>query len=489
MKPLPQQLSDDEPHVSGDEYSTGPDNKDEDEDPSGNDFTDSPHLLSSPTHLAEKEKEEEEEYERNIITVTPTQKLGRHATPPPDSRNEVCRKNSSSHLIESAYSFNTLISKAQNRRLSVPHLRRSVKHAVNHQDIFGESTFRARMRKEYPLSSCALAFLFQLLFFGCVLTMLVLFCMKVHRREANVSRERLLWYGYATLPDVAVVVHNYAGTKHHFSVRAQKKYIKGIDYAGRVKVDIPLTRCDLRLNGDEVQEGAYCFPKGGDDMVVGQTFGQSKYRYVEISIDADTWPIADAQISLYVKNYVDMHNWIWDSHYYNINSGWFSMSVEIFFTKVGGRNFLNSSFDMSSFAGAEEFELGEEKTYMRTENSYQRMRPFDREEHADPGVDDKIEVMSFYLRSSLYLDDEKYTRYSVTNLFEDIGGLATSVMVVLGLVFTACLCCLDQIGTHYFNHHVSPPKSPKDDACANAAVLDMDGEYENRLERSRSGRM
>jgi len=382
-------------------------------------------------------------------------------------------------------SFNSLMTRNTiKRRLSPAVLKKNMRHALSERDIFGESSFRDRMREEYPITTFILATFFQGLFFLCMSAMFVFFCIRVSKgsTEHQVSRERLLWYGYDQLPDIAVLIQDYHGTKKHFSVRAQKKYIEGIDYGGRFKQDINTTKCDLQLNGDEVAEGAHCFPTSGDDLVVGQTFGQAKYRYVEISILADKWPIPEGTVSLYVKNYVDMNNYIWDSLFYDINSGFFSMAVELFFTKVTARNFLHDVVGVSSNAGVED--LAQKRTkYMKFERSYQRMKPFD-VNNTDP-AEDEIEVMSFYLRSSLYVDDEKYTRYTVTNLLEDIGGLSASVLVVFGIIFTVSLCCLDQIGAHTFNRHASPQKgSGRENAEEDSAVLEVASECDKRSDGS-----
>merc|ERR1711990_378537 len=135
-----------------------------------------------------------------------------------------------------------------------------------------------------------------------------------------------------------------------------------------------------------------------------------------------------------------------------MNSGLFATNVEMFFTNITAQNFLADPIGLSSSGGIED--LTDEVTYMKYERSYQRI-----EQYKEDPDDDKIQVMSFNIRSSLYQIKEKYTRYSVTNLMEDIGGLSSSVLVVFGFVFTACLCFMDQIEARICHHKALPPEA------------------------------
>jgi len=338
-------------------------------------------------------------------------------------------------------------------------------------DIFGQSKFRNRMKENYRVPELVLSFLFQLVFFAFMVFMGALLCNKVMIKQASVSREMSLWFGYAQCPEIAVAIHDYAGTAKHFSVRAQRKRIFSNDYVGREKIDIPFTKCRLKLHGD-YEEEAFCLPTNGDEMTIGQTYGQEMYRYIDIKISADKWPIAHGHASLYIKNYIDMNNPIWDSHYYNLNSGYFSTAVEVFFRKVVASNFLRDVSGFQSYEGMDEI-TAESQTYLQFDHAYSRMMPFDTG-NVDP-AQKKIKVISFTLRSSLSEYKEKYIIYNVLNLLEDFGGLSSSIMIIFGLLFIVLLRSIDRVGNLASGRHGGPLKKLSRHANCSDKVVPKQG--------------
>jgi len=320
-----------------------------------------------------------------------------------------------------------------------------------HFRILGDSPFRDRMRATYPKIQLVVSRVLQAAFSIFMLVMFVHLCMKVIAKQPSVSREKLLWFGHGELPQIAVQVwpEEEPGSPSPYSVRARYVRHWGVGASrNKTETDIGLSRCDLKFVGEyylpnSTEKNVYCFPSrlpSGDVMRVGQTFGTVDFRYIDIRIFADKQNLTDGAATVYVKNYLEPKNPIWDSHYYNMNSGYHSTTVEMFFRKVVAKNLFEDSWGFKSYGGVEDL-TEDDDTFLQTDYSYSRTSPYNASL-----VDDDAFILRYRLRSSLAEVNEKYTSYNVASLLEDIGGLSTSALGIVGFVYLVLLSFVDWTG-------------------------------------------
>lgn len=228
---------------------------------------------------------------------------------------------------------------------------------------------------------------------------------------------------------------------------------------GRNRTELVLTKCDLKFEGEFYENGykeedCYCFPSG-DLMHVGQAFGQKQNEYVDIRVFAKESPQIGSA-ALYVQNKLDTKTPIWVSHYYNINSGFYSTTVDMSFRKVVAKNLAEDSWGFKSYDGVEDF-AKKDSTFLQHDFSSTRTLPFN-STVVDYGRPDKEWrdnfILRFNLKSSLAQVNEKYTSYNVASLMEDIGGMSASAMFAIWLVYVILLRVVDRLGPSTAKHPI-----------------------------------
>jgi len=329
----------------------------------------------------------------------------------------------------------------------VAKLHKLVASLRGHFRILGDSPFRDRMSATYPKIQLVVSRVLQAAFSIFMLVMFVHLCMKVIAKEPSVSREKLVWYGHSELPQIAVKIspEEVPGSPSPYSVRARYVRHSGVGINKKAtKTDIDLSRRDLDFVGEyypsnSTEKNVYWFPSG-DEMRVGQTWGTVDFWYIDVRIFADKQNLTDGDATIYVKNYLEPKKWIWDSHYYNMNSGYYSTTVEMYFRKVVAKNLFEDSWGFKSYGGVEDL-TEDDDTFLQTDYSYSRTSPYNASL-----VDDDAFILRYRLRSSLAEVNEKYTSYNVASLLEDIGGLSTSALGIVGFVYLVLLSFVDWTG-------------------------------------------
>ena len=227
-----------------------------------------------------------------------------------------------------------------------------------------------------------------------LLSMVLAIVQAIKGGSSNVSTSRDRWLDGYPLPMLAF---NEAPLNH--SIKIQQCTIYSGDYLGRVCVDMTAFvdhDCpELRKNDDfphYSKDFSWCinsaaFMAATDAARVQGTFGRAVYDYVQIDLLRDSGAPISGFYNIFLYDHtLSLTSLEWTNWVYNYNPVAWS-GIEIFFkhVKTVKQNFF----------------LAEEQTnYLTYEHQYTR---FD-EIGATEGTSERPSVMTFYLRSSLYIE-------------------------------------------------------------------------------------
>jgi len=325
----------------------------------------------------------------------------------------------------------------------------------NHQ-AYKPTALQEHVKDKYPEIHKTSERVCKYFFLAVFLLGFVFFVIQAAIKDLDVSKKELAWYGHHDLPDVAVRLHNSHGSAKQVKIRAYHCLIPDGKEPKKVMKKLELGKCKIKIHG-QIKVDALCLPK---QLQIGETFGMTKYEYVQISVEARRPSIPNGNLSFYKKDYKDLQNdeYIWNENFYNFNQGYFKTNIEMYYKLI---RLVDLRSDWSSVFSMFLTDDQMAEKYMKYDYEHLRVLPF-LEAQRSP-------ALNIYLRSSLMEVEEIYNVVGMVDILQQSGGFLISVHIIFGIMFTIVLClihlgaadCLPCIHTDVNTSQPSSPDSTK----------------------------